>query len=77
MLISKARQSRLVLQYATPFSFLNRSCDFTTKYKYSTFAFNFIDMCQPDLLKVKVVDACGAECNISTWEEGQSRFFFT
>lgn len=65
MLISKARKSRLVLKYASPFSILNRSCNFTARYKMRTFAFNFMDMCQSDLLKAMVVVTCGAECNTS------------
>ena len=75
MLISKARKSRLVLEYASPFSILNRSCNFTTKYKLRTLAFNFIDMCQLDPLKARIVGTCGAGCSISTWEEGLSRCF--
>lgn len=75
MLISKAKKSRLVLEYARPFSVLNRSCNFTTKCKLRRLAFNFIDMCQLDPLKAVVVGTCGAECSISTWKEGRSRFF--
>lgn len=75
MLISKVRKSRIVLEYASPFSILNRTCNFAAKYKLRTLAFNFVDTCQLDPLKAIVVGTCGAECNISTWEEGLSRVF--
>lgn len=76
MLISKARKSRLVLEYASAFSVLNRSFNFTAKYKLRTLAFNFIGMCQLDPLKAIVIGTCGAECSISTWEGRLNRVFF-
>lgn len=39
-------RSKLVLEYAGPFFILNRSCNFTTKYKLRTLAFNFTDTYQ-------------------------------
>lgn len=67
MLISKAGKNSLALEYASPFSVMSRSCDFTTKYKLRTLAFNFIDMCHLD--PQKPIDTSGAECGISTWKK--------
>lgn len=63
MLISKARESRLDLVYASPCSCLNRSCNFTISGKFGTLAFNFIGMCHLVPLKALVVGTCGAECS--------------
>lgn len=67
MLINKARRNRLALEYASPFSVMSRSCNFTPKYRLRTLAFNFIHMCHLDSLKA--IGTTGAECSISTWKK--------
>lgn len=75
MLISKARKSRLVVVYASPFSFLNRSCNFSINGKFRTLAFDFIGMCQLVPLKAIAVGTCGAECSSICVKKDQVGFF--
>lgn len=75
MLISKARKSRLVLVYASPCSFLNRSCNFTINGKFRALPFNFMDMCHLVPLKAIVVGTCGAESNFICVKKDQAGFF--